>query len=112
MPTPHDPSSPATAGQSTDLALPTALPLTDLVIRWVGWHLLELTALGVPTALAVTVSPWWAAPAVLVGGLWVTHEIRLTRRHRVAPTSGPDRTTPDRTTTPRGPARDEEASAS
>jgi hypothetical protein len=110
MPTPSDrPTRPP--GPTPPVPAPTAAAPLDRAIRWVGWHLVELTGAGVPTALALTVSPWWALPAVLVGGLWVTHEIRLARGHHLALTTG-SASGPASATPARGPARDEEASAS
>ncbi|GAB2764035.1 hypothetical protein GCM10027174_45850 [Salinifilum aidingensis] len=63
--------------------------------QWLGWHLLELTAVGIPLALAITVSTWWWGLAVLAGALWLGHEIHLSRsqpaeRTRSAVTAGPE----------------------
>jgi hypothetical protein len=38
---------------------------TSTVITWVAWHVPELVGVLVPTALAVTLSRWFAVPAVL-----------------------------------------------
>lgn len=62
--------------------------------QWIGWHLLELTAVGVPLALASTVSTWWLGLAVLAGALWIGHEVHLSRSQpttsaRPAVTTGP-----------------------
>lgn len=52
----------------------------DRVVSWIGWHLVELTGVGVPAVLAVTTHPVWAVPAGLVAAGWVVHEVRRTRR--------------------------------
>jgi hypothetical protein len=81
MPTPPEHPGPPNSGPSTDLARP-ATSTTEVVIRWIGWHLLELVGVGVPAALAVTVSVWWVLLAVPVGAPWAVHEIRIARRSR------------------------------
>lgn len=55
-------------------------PHQNPVTAWVGWHAVELAALGVPVGLAITVSAWFWALAVLAGAGWVVHEIRQHRR--------------------------------
>jgi hypothetical protein len=52
----------------------------DGVLSWIGWHLGELAAVGVPAVLAVTTHPLWTVPAVVVAAGWVAHEVRLARR--------------------------------
>ena len=69
-------------------------PRTSPTVRWVGWHLGELTAVGVTVAVAVvTGNPWGLllTGAVVVG--WVANERRLARkkahaRHGVLTTVG------------------------
>jgi hypothetical protein len=96
-PTEWDPTTPPCPASST----------ADVVIRWVGWHLGELTGVGVPLVLAVTVSVWLALIGVLIGALWAMHEIRVSRRHRALPAATPHghRPTPTTTTTNRKAAR-------
>jgi hypothetical protein len=53
---------------------------TDGALSWIGWHLGELAAVGVPTFLAVTAHPLWTVPALIVAAGWVTHEVQLARR--------------------------------
>jgi hypothetical protein len=89
MPTPPEHLGPPISRPSTDLARP-ATPATEVVIRWIGWHLLELVGVGVPAALAFTVSLWWGLLSVLAGALWAVHETRIARRGRaLAPTGRP-----------------------
>lgn len=59
---------------------------TDGVLSWIGWHLGELAAVGLPTVLAVTTHPLWTVPAVIVAAGWVAHEMRLARQ-RTTPTT-------------------------
>lgn len=95
MSMPHDPTGPATTNTT---ARPASA--TDVVIRWVGWHLIELTGVGVPLVLAVTESVWCGLIGVLIGALWAVHEVRVSRRHRAAlPAAGRD-ANPDHTTNP------------
>jgi hypothetical protein len=82
MPMPSDPATPPTPAR-TGLSAPCTA--TEVVIRWVGWHLIELTGTGVPLVLALSVSVWWALIAVLTGALWMVHEVRIARRHRALP---------------------------
>ncbi|MCP2255228.1 hypothetical protein LY13_004002 [Prauserella aidingensis] len=53
---------------------------TDQAVTWMGWHLAELAAVGLPLVLAVTVAWWLAGLSVLAGALWAAHE--ATRRKR------------------------------
>ncbi|MCR3719925.1 MULTISPECIES: hypothetical protein [Prauserella salsuginis group] len=59
---------------------------TDQAVAWVGWHIAELAAIGLPLLLAVTVAWWLAGISVLAGALWVGHE--ATRRQRGDKTEG------------------------
>jgi hypothetical protein len=68
MPTPHD--------------RPPAQRDPNPVIEWFGYHLVELTGVGTPTVLSVTVSSWWAWLSVLAAAWWAAHEWRLHRRKR------------------------------
>lgn len=52
------------------------------VADWVGWHLVELLAVGVPAVLALTIAAWLIAISVIAGGAWATAEVRAARRHR------------------------------
>jgi hypothetical protein len=99
IPTPPEHPAPPTGRAGTAVAHP-ATCTTGVVIRWVGWHLLELVGVGVPLALALTVSLWWVLLAALVGALWAVHEIRLARHTRPTPahpaTAGPTTNTTER----------------
>ena len=57
----------------------------DAVAEWLRWHALELAGIGVPLALAVAVSVWFAVLAAPVAGLWAAHEIRQARRRALPP---------------------------
>ncbi|MCO1581214.1 hypothetical protein M8C13_36240 [Crossiella sp. SN42] len=48
---------------------------------WVGWHALELTALGLPLLAAAFITEWLALLAVPGALLWASQEIRA-HRHR------------------------------
>ncbi|MPZ86309.1 MAG: hypothetical protein GEV28_40450 [Actinophytocola sp.] len=52
----------------------------DRVVSWIGWHLGELTGIGVPAVLAAAAHPLWAVPAAAVAAGWVAHEVRRARR--------------------------------
>ena len=84
---------------------------TTQVSRWVTWHAAELVALGVPVVLAITVSAWFWALAVLAGAGWAVHEIRQQRRRKRLHTaktqqlSAPGPSSPD-TDAAAGPARE------
>jgi hypothetical protein len=56
-------------------------------VQWVGWHLAELLGVAVPLVGALVLTPWLLVLSVLVGGLWVAHEIRLHHR-QLALTTG------------------------
>jgi hypothetical protein len=53
---------------------------TDRVVKWVGWHLVELTATATLVVLAFVAHPLWAFPAVVVAAAWGANEVRLNRR--------------------------------
>jgi hypothetical protein len=53
---------------------------TDRIVKWVGWHLVELTATTTLVVLAFVAHPLWAFPAVVVAAAWVANEVRLNRR--------------------------------
>lgn len=55
---------------------------TDQAVTWVGWHIAELAAIGLPLLLAVTVSWWLAGLSVLAGAAWAVHEVTTRRRTR------------------------------
>lgn len=59
------------------------------LVQWLGWHLVELSAVAVPLVLAAVVSAWIALAAVVVAGAWSVHEVRVARRRRAL--SGPAR---------------------
>lgn len=50
-------------------------------LAWVGWHLVEITGVTVPGALAASVSGWFGVLAAAAGAGWVAHEVRLSRKH-------------------------------
>jgi hypothetical protein len=107
-PTPPEHPGPPDSRPCTDLAR-LGTPATEVVIRWIGWHLLELVGVGVPAALAVTVSVWWGLLSVLAGALWAVHEIRIARRGRALSPTG--RAATRRPGDATDGATDEEASA-
>lgn len=74
MSMPREPGRPASGSGSRG----------DAVVHWLGWHLAELLGVGVPVALAVTVSVWWLALAAVTGAAWAAHELRVARRRRQA----------------------------
>jgi hypothetical protein len=87
---------------------------TDLAIRWVAWHSLELTTVTAPLILAITVDAWLALGSVLAGAVWTATEWRRhTERRdiRTLPTGTAD---PVRqlTTTPAPDRRDDSNGAS
>lgn len=43
-------------------------------MRWAGWHVGELVAVGAPGVAAVVWSPWWALLAVPAALGWWRHE--------------------------------------
>jgi len=51
---------------------------------WIGWHLIELAAVGVPAVLAVTVAVWLACLSAVAALAWTAAEIRATRTARPA----------------------------
>lgn len=55
---------------------------TDQAVTWIGWHIAELAAIGLPLLLAVTVSWWLAGLSVLAGAAWAVHEVTTRRRTR------------------------------
>ena len=67
---------------------------TDKAVEWVIWHALELAAVGVPLALAVWLSVWFAPLAVVAGVAWALNERRTrataltAQRRQVGPGAG------------------------
>ncbi|PXY34215.1 hypothetical protein BAY59_01255 [Prauserella coralliicola] len=57
---------------------------TDDAVSWVGYHLIELLAVGLPLLLAVTITVWLLPVSVLAAGLWAGHAVQA-RRARRAP---------------------------
>ncbi|PXY17888.1 hypothetical protein BAY59_35465 [Prauserella coralliicola] len=55
---------------------------TDAAVSWIGWHIGELVAVGLPLLLAVTVTWWLLGLSVLAGGVWVLHEARTRREQQ------------------------------
>lgn len=55
---------------------------TDRVVSWIGWHIGELVAVGVPLLLAATVTVWLAALSLLAGTAWAIHETHQARTQR------------------------------
>ncbi len=60
----------------------------EQVADWVGWHLVELVAVGVPVVLALTVAAWLIAVSALAGAVWATAEVRAARRGRARLAAG------------------------
>jgi hypothetical protein len=56
--------------------VPVGAARTEVACRWIGWHVAELGGIGIPLVLAVTVSAWFTAVAVLVALAWAVHEYR------------------------------------
>lgn len=56
------------------------------VLRWLRWHRAELTAVGVPAAAAVTVSPWCLLGSAVTAAWWAVQE----HRHRPPAPQPPD----------------------
>lgn len=56
----------------------------ELAADWVGWHLVELLAVGVPVVLAATVALWLISLSVLAGAAWTAAEVRAARAARPA----------------------------
>ncbi|CUU57835.1 hypothetical protein Ga0074812_11537 [Parafrankia irregularis] len=54
----------------------------EQVADWIGWHLAELLAVGVPLFLAVTVAGWLIGLSALAGAVWAAAEIRAARAAR------------------------------
>lgn len=91
----RSPATPAPdAGDGVVARVPGTAPRdagrSSQVVTWIGWHLGELAAVGVPAVLAVSVHPLWAVPAAVVAGTWAAHEVRAARRnHRQVRSRGP-----------------------
>jgi hypothetical protein len=49
---------------------------TDLAVRWIAWHSLELSTVVTPLILAVTVDGWLALGSVVAAGVWSATEWR------------------------------------
>ncbi|MEU0464999.1 hypothetical protein ABZ215_13430 [Amycolatopsis sp. NPDC006131] len=80
VPTPNSPDA-VLQPRGQLVTRPAAAPgptRTTRAVAWVGYHLLELSGVAVPTALAVFVSPWFALAAALAAVLWAVHELRPT----------------------------------
>ncbi|CUU61136.1 hypothetical protein Ga0074812_15726 [Parafrankia irregularis] len=54
----------------------------EQVADWIGWHLAELLAVGVPLFLAATVAVWLIGLSALAGAVWAAAEIRAARAAR------------------------------
>ncbi|MEU3272543.1 hypothetical protein ABZ639_17015 [Saccharomonospora sp. NPDC006951] len=68
----------------TDLTVHTgesAPTRTDQTVAWIGWHIAELAAVGLPLVLAVTTAWWLIGISVLAGAAWITHEVTTRRRN-------------------------------
>ncbi len=61
---------------------------TDHVVSWLGWHLGELCAVGLPLLFAAAFTWWLAGLSVLAGALWAAHDALVRRRHRTPHTGG------------------------
>ncbi|PXY31107.1 hypothetical protein [Prauserella muralis] len=81
---------------------------TDRVVSWIGWHIGELTAVGLPLLLAVAITWWLLGVAVLAGGLWIAREVHRARQRHA--TTNPRKQKQEREHARQG-ARGEEASA-
>ncbi|WP_163547802.1 hypothetical protein [Candidatus Frankia nodulisporulans] len=79
----HDPADRNRAEQTAD---------------WIGWHLAELLAVGVPVVLAATVAVWLLSLSVLAGALWTAAEIRAARRPELETPPAGRRALPSRPT--------------
>lgn len=55
------------------------------VARWVGWHLGELAAVGVPAVLALTVTAWLITLSAVAGVAWAGVEAHHRRARRELP---------------------------
>ncbi|TKG67523.1 hypothetical protein [Prauserella endophytica] len=55
---------------------------TDDAVSWVGYHLIELLAVGLPLLLAVTITVWLLPLSVLAAGLWAGHAVQARRARR------------------------------
>jgi hypothetical protein len=97
---PPNPVRPGLAGTPPG----TVSPSGRRVAAWMGWHVLELTGVSVPLALAVTTNGWWAVLAGAVGAGWAGHEVQLARRHRTLRPTTPHNPQLTSTTTPSNPA--------
>lgn len=82
---PHDPTGRSRGEQAAD---------------WIGWHLTELLAVGVPAVLAVTVAVWLIGLSVLAGAVWAAAEIRGSRTTRPALDTAPPAPRPALTARP------------
>jgi hypothetical protein len=78
-PEPHVSTSDTPAPEPGGQVVPAGPARTELVCRWIGWHLAELAGIGVPLLLAVTVSAWFTTVSALVALLWAVHEYRTHR---------------------------------
>ncbi|MFL6127235.1 hypothetical protein [Actinophytocola sp.] len=67
---------------SKNLRRSNALPRTDSLVSWIGWHIGEVAGVMLPGLVALTVTPWAAAVSAVVAVIWAVHEVRLGRRQR------------------------------
>jgi hypothetical protein len=82
------------------------------VCTWAAWHAAELSALGIPSAMALTVSAWFWAVTAASGAGWAVHEVRQQHRRRALNTTtreqvtSTDDTASSETTAASGAARE------
>lgn len=57
---------------------------TDTTVRWVGWHLGEITVVGGTAWLAFATHPAWSVVTGLAVAGWVANERAIRRRARKA----------------------------
>lgn len=55
---------------------------TDRVVSWIGWHIGELTGVGLPALAAITVNGWIGIVSGVVAAGWGAHEARVVSAQR------------------------------
>lgn len=55
---------------------------------WIGWHLGELLAVGVPAVLAVAVAGWLISLSIAAAAVWSVVEVHHRRDRRELPAAG------------------------
>lgn len=54
---------------------------SERVTSWIGWHVPELSGIGLPLA-GMAVSPWTATVSVVTGAVWAVAEWRQRHQQR------------------------------